>query len=455
MKSNNKNFNLAAKIILGISMFMLVVDAILCFHHADLYSSLNAGINYSHYIIKAFLNLIMAVVAFWIFYGKRWALITFIMLGIVRIFATIPVGVETSVAYLIGQNTTYFIRDVGLFAIAMCFRKNHISGWRAFFANDSSTEAIEQDYKATSKKAKIYKYILTSALSIVAILVIIINFTKYPDFVNTFTDKASVFFGIPNNKLASICLQKSKDSYELGLSGKVDYYIDLCKKLKPSNVETISGIADYYDKQEDYDSALKWYKKGLRAMPDNEYLKNSVAHCLYKTDIDEAVSYAEAMIEDNPSNGIAACILRDYYYQKEEYDPAFYWGLRAFHNKPNQEKSDLDVFSRVLSKKICKTGYQNKEISLIVSCNIDEQPVYGMTLHEFAEREQQLRKTGHLTLCLRNKGDLPPKEGFYYFIHLLDYEAGDIWPYDRLLRNIDALTKDHPDVIICSLSIIE
>lgn len=454
MESNERNFNLAAKIILGLSMFMLVIDAILCFQQADLYSSLNAGINISHYIIKAFLNLIMAVVALWIFDGKLWALVTYIALGFVRVFATIPAGTETSIAYLIGQNSTYFIRDVGLFATALCFRKNHISGWRMFFTKDSSREATGQEQKPSTKNTKISIYIISAFFSAIAILGIVINFVKYPDFVNTYADKASVFFGIPNNELAGICLQKSKDSYELGLQRKVDDYIKLCKRLKPNNVEIVSGIADYYKAKENYKSALKWYQKGLRVMPNNKYLTSSVAQCLYQTDIKAAVPYAEAMIEENPEDGIAARILRDYYCQKKEYESAFYWGLRAFRNNPNQEKSDLEAFSPILSNKIHNTGYQKNEITLIVSCNIDEQPIYGMTQDEFAEREQRLRGTGFLTLCLLNKGDLPPREGVYYFIHLLEYNEGEIWPHDRLRRNIVDLTAKYPDVAISSLSIL-
>lgn len=152
METNKRDFNLAAKIILGLSIFSLIMGTITSFQNYGIYSSFGIGGSQNHYLIEAFINMLMIWAAILIFAKKWFGLIAFIVLGVLRVFLTIPTGTDVSTAYYLGGKTVLFLRDVGFFAIALCFRKNGISGWRSLLASD---EWIEANYQEKSDSIEI------------------------------------------------------------------------------------------------------------------------------------------------------------------------------------------------------------------------------------------------------------------------------------------------------------
>jgi hypothetical protein len=83
---------------------------------------------------------------------KRWGLIALLVIALIEIFGTIPAG-SLSYSYLLGQNVAEFVFNYGLFLIAMCFKKDGLSGWASMLASKeyvslklhSAAEKIEAD----------------------------------------------------------------------------------------------------------------------------------------------------------------------------------------------------------------------------------------------------------------------------------------------------------------------
>lgn len=57
------------------------------------------------------------------------------LIAVVEVFAGVP-DVAPSYAFVLGQQVGAFIITYGLFLIAMCFRKNGLSGWVSMLASE-------------------------------------------------------------------------------------------------------------------------------------------------------------------------------------------------------------------------------------------------------------------------------------------------------------------------------
>lgn len=136
-----RDFNFAAKIVLGVSILFLILGIINNLMNYTAYSKFGNGISHGHLLIEALLNFFLIVAAILIYGKKSYGLFAFILLAIIRVFVTIPSGTDVSYSYYLGGKTLLFLRDCGLFLICLCFRKNGISGWHSFFASDKFIEA--------------------------------------------------------------------------------------------------------------------------------------------------------------------------------------------------------------------------------------------------------------------------------------------------------------------------
>lgn len=133
---NKRDFNNVAKIALGLSIFLLAKGILAEVAQCSIVGKLGYAEHQSQHIVQIIFNLLMIGAAFAVFAKKRWGLISFLLLALIRMFVTIPSGTNISHAYYLGRNIVPFLRDIGVFSIAMCFRMNGISGWKAFFASD-------------------------------------------------------------------------------------------------------------------------------------------------------------------------------------------------------------------------------------------------------------------------------------------------------------------------------
>lgn len=147
---DKRDFNIAAKVFLGLAMVSLIMGCVTNLINYSTYSKLGLGSSQSHLIIEAIFNVLLVVAAVLIFARKKYALVAFVVLAFIRMFATIPQGTDVSTSYYLGGKTVILLRDIGLFCLAMFFKKNGITGWQAFFADD---EFIESHFQTAEEQA--------------------------------------------------------------------------------------------------------------------------------------------------------------------------------------------------------------------------------------------------------------------------------------------------------------
>lgn len=144
---DKRDFNTIAKIILVLSMIYLLIQAITYWRYYYLYPQKGIySLIYIHRLL-AILITIQLLSAVLILYKKKLGLIVFIIISVYRLFGfyTPTVDMTYDITYLqyLGNSLIGFLLYAGLFLIALCFKKNGISGWQSFFA---SNEYIKSHY---------------------------------------------------------------------------------------------------------------------------------------------------------------------------------------------------------------------------------------------------------------------------------------------------------------------
>ncbi|WP_028907019.1 tetratricopeptide repeat protein [Xylanibacter ruminicola] len=265
MESCNRDFNLAAKIILAISLIIILREITSCITAYSSYA-LFGGDNCWLIIVMIIINCLILVSGILTFARKSYGLIFLTFLYIIRLFV-FNWGTDVSISEQFIRNLIFFIRDFGIFAIAMCFKKNGVSGWYSMLSSkhtlktqefkevENTEEDIVSSTKATSnlvaessatieapfvddlkknnknenlepgdnsgaecnteskkislcnnlqnlsKKKKVVFSCMLAALLGIAFFVIFVNFNSYPNYVTSFNDKWKYTLNLPNNEL--------------------------------------------------------------------------------------------------------------------------------------------------------------------------------------------------------------------------------------------------------------
>lgn len=133
MKENSRDFNGAAKLFLVIVALRMLMACITNFQLIRI----NSMIGYSSemYTSQIVFSLLSIVAIVFTMMRKRWGLIALLVIALIEIFGTVPAG-SLSYSYLLGQNVAEFVFNYGLFLIAMCFRKDGLSGWFSMLASE-------------------------------------------------------------------------------------------------------------------------------------------------------------------------------------------------------------------------------------------------------------------------------------------------------------------------------
>lgn len=269
MNNYNRDFNAAAKFFLGLSMFAVTMTIINSFLKIRLNSYMIGGYN-GFLITEIIIDFLILAAAVLTFMKKRLGLIALALLFIIRMFATIPTGGALTYGYLLGGNAVLFLRDFGLFAIAMCFKKNGISGWKSFFSsvekesdtksasveNTASltsgenkpnnemnrTSVLEADVEFTNNKNTIAEVQCPSntlsqgpqksisknmgnkgiglAIGVAVIIIIgfiaIVDLKSYPEYITTFGDKFKYNLNLANDSLAEKLYDEAMDTQKHG-----------------------------------------------------------------------------------------------------------------------------------------------------------------------------------------------------------------------------------------------
>ena len=145
MNNTQRDFNGVAHgllVLSTIAVFMAIINSILQLRINSYFGTGNGA-----YVAEIVFDVLILAAIVFTFMKKRFGLIALTALFIVRMFATIPIGTDISYSYQLGGKMVYFFRDFGLFAIAMCFKKNGVSGWKSMLGEIKSSN----DETATSE----------------------------------------------------------------------------------------------------------------------------------------------------------------------------------------------------------------------------------------------------------------------------------------------------------------
>ena len=138
MKENLRDFNGAAKLFLLIPIFTLVTSILTTISKIRIGAML--GYSVSGYVIQIIFSILVIAAAIFTLTRKRFGLISLLTIIVLKVFATYPGG-NMAFSYFLGTQFAYFIRDFGLFFIAMFFKKDGISGWASMLASEEYVEA--------------------------------------------------------------------------------------------------------------------------------------------------------------------------------------------------------------------------------------------------------------------------------------------------------------------------
>ena len=139
MKENPRDFNGAAKLFLLIPILTSLTNILTTISKIRIAAML--GYPVSGYVIQILFSVLVIVAVIFTLTRKRFGLISLLAIIVLKVFATYPVGGTMAFSYFLGTQFAYFIRDLGLFFIAMFFKKDGISGWVSMLASDEYVEA--------------------------------------------------------------------------------------------------------------------------------------------------------------------------------------------------------------------------------------------------------------------------------------------------------------------------
>lgn len=142
MNPEKRDFNLAAKSFLYLSLVANLILVISCFVKIRLNSSLE--ISTIQPVVNMLFTIAILITGMFIFRVSKIALTLFISLFIARLFVVSSLGGGYGFAFNLGGNMWLIIRDLLPFMIALCFKKDGISGWKAFFMKISNTESVPE-----------------------------------------------------------------------------------------------------------------------------------------------------------------------------------------------------------------------------------------------------------------------------------------------------------------------
>ena len=138
MKENPRDFNGAAKLFLLIPILTSLTNILTTISKIRIAAML--GYPVSGYVIQILFSVLVIVAVIFTLTRKRFGLISLLAIIVLKVFATYPGG-NMAFSYFLGTQFAYFIRDFGLFFIAMFFKKDGISGWVSMLASEEYVEA--------------------------------------------------------------------------------------------------------------------------------------------------------------------------------------------------------------------------------------------------------------------------------------------------------------------------
>lgn len=139
MKENLRDFNGAAKLFLLIPILTSLTNILQTISKIRIWSMF--GYPISCHVLQLVFSILVVTAVIFTLTRKRFGLISLLLIIVLKVFVTYPMGGNMAFSYFLGTQVVYFIRDFGLFFIAMFFKKDGISGWVSMLASEEYVEA--------------------------------------------------------------------------------------------------------------------------------------------------------------------------------------------------------------------------------------------------------------------------------------------------------------------------
>lgn len=175
-------------------------------------------------------------------------------------------------------------------------------------------------------------------------------------------NKADIFYGASKNEGAQNSYIVAKDlmrdkKYKLAIEG-----LQLSLNQDPKFVLALDDIAVCYRQLDDYDNAIKYYKKSLEVYPEGEYalMNIGVAYTL-KSDYKSAIEYYEKLIKYQPENAEGYFGAGKNYFALNNDEKALndiFIAHRIYTNDKSDYTKDTEVMMSAIYQKMQK---ENKE----------------------------------------------------------------------------------------------
>lgn len=136
----SRGFTDFAKFALVLSMYVISVQIIMAIIKIAMGFPINISKGTS--IGGMIFNVLILTAEAFTLKKDKVGLIALIVLFIARTLLLVPMGTG-SYTYFLGGNIVHLVRDFGLFAIAMCFKKNGVSGWKMMFLSEEKLEDVK------------------------------------------------------------------------------------------------------------------------------------------------------------------------------------------------------------------------------------------------------------------------------------------------------------------------
>lgn len=149
---SSRGFTDFAKFTLVLSMYVISVQIIIAI--IKIAMGFPRGIIEGTSIGGIIFNASILIAEIFTFKKNKVGLFALIVLFITRTLLLVPMGTG-SYAYFLGENCVHLVRDFGLFAIAMCFKKNGISGWKSIFTSEKGLETIVEESHEESENQSV------------------------------------------------------------------------------------------------------------------------------------------------------------------------------------------------------------------------------------------------------------------------------------------------------------
>lgn len=130
---SSRGFTDFAKFALVLSMYVISVQIIMAIVKIAMGFPINVSKGTS--IEGMIFNALILIAEIFTLKKNKVGLVALIVLFIARMLLLVPMGTG-SYSYFLGGNLVYLFRDFGLFAIAMCFKKNGVSGWKSMLSSE-------------------------------------------------------------------------------------------------------------------------------------------------------------------------------------------------------------------------------------------------------------------------------------------------------------------------------